>query len=347
MSARAVLTLPVRGALSAARALRHRWLRLKPGRRVRRAGARAGGAWQRRLRPLATSLRQLTWYDVPGERRRCPACGAGAVRHLQALEYTRQLAPARRCGFVSGCARCGLVFANPLPTPEDLEHTYRPDGTWGRTRPDHEPPVSRDRLAALFAPVAGELDVLRPPAGAAVLDVGCGLGGMLDSLAALGWVTAGIDPGTKEAFERHRELHAVPAHPEFDLVILHHVLEHVIDPAGILGAVARATRPGGYLLVSVPNLDTLPQHGDLPYCIRSNTHVLAYTRDCLAWLLAAAGFRAISTDADAPATGAGSPRQVVLARREDGALPPTRLPVRVQPANHHLRRTGVLRQRIA
>ena len=54
--------------------------------------------------------------------------------------------------------------------------------------------------------------------GREVLDFGCGLGGMLDAFAALGWETYGIDPSTRAAFARHRELTALPTEPRFDLV---------------------------------------------------------------------------------------------------------------------------------
>lgn len=40
----------------------------------------------------------------------------------------------------------------------------------------------------------------------------------------------------------------------FDLIILWHVLEHIPDPQSTLHAVARLLRPGGVLLVAVPNV---------------------------------------------------------------------------------------------
>jgi 2-polyprenyl-3-methyl-5-hydroxy-6-metoxy-1,4-benzoquinol methylase len=343
-------------------------MQAKPVARVRRRqrqAGKAGAAGARSLVSLVSAARQLVWYAIPGEQAHCPACHASKARPLQPLNLTRPRAAARRVGFISGCERCGVVFANPLPPAAAIDRLYTPD-EWGQTRADHEPPVSRDRLARLCAPIRERLDVLRPPAGATVLDFGCGLGGMLDTLRAAGWTTYGIDPGTKGAFDRHRELPAIPVDPMFDLVILHHVIEHVINPSQILGHLARATRPGGFILVSVPNLDTLLDHRDMAYCIRSSTHVLAYSRDCLTWLLAEAGFRAID---NVDAALAASPRQVMLARREQGSLPrPVRplaaarsvlagnheqaegrppvwpyLPVRVQAAVTNLRRAAVAR----
>ncbi len=267
-------------------------------------------------RPVRRSIRlfrHLLRYTPPGELRHCPACD-GAVRHLAPLGSNRR---AWVYGFVSGCTRCGILFANPLPSLEELEATYSAEGRWGRHRQDEqEKQVSRRRLEALFEPVAADFDVLHPPAGASALDVGCGLGGMLDALAAQGWVTCGIDPATKVAFARHRELQSIPEEPRFDLAVLHHVLEHVTDPLAVLRSLGAAVREGGLLLISVPNLDDVVEHGELKYCIRSDVHVLAYSTNALTWLAAEAGFRVVHSG-----RGPGNHRQrVVLARREDGLL---------------------------
>lgn len=264
-------------------------------------------------RPAARVIRigrHFAAYRVPGESARCPACASEALRLIEPLASNR---PAWRFGFITGCRRCGVLFANPLPSERDLAQVYSPEGEWGRHRQEEqEKQVSARTIAGLFAPAAGELDVLHPPPGAAVLDFGCGLGGMLDAFAALGWDTYGIDPATKVAFNRHHEVTTLPAGPRFDVAILHHVLEHVSAPLDILRAIGIATKPGGLLLVSVPNLDGLPEHRELKYCIRSDVHVLAYTTACLTWLLAEAGFAVISST-----PGRRNPRRrVVLARRD-------------------------------
>jgi SAM-dependent methyltransferase len=160
------------------------------------------------------------------------------------------------------------------------------------------------------------LDVLSPPPGGAAFDFGCGPGQWLDALAAAGWTTYGLEPATKVAFQRHREIASVPMTPRFDLVMLHHVLEHVTEPLVILKELARATRMGGFLMISVPNFDGAHEHGDLEYCLRSKTHVLAYTQPCLEWLTAASGFRIV-----AASTGSGGRHRIVLARRDAGLLP--------------------------
>ena len=70
-----------------------------------------------------------------------------------------------------------------------------------------------------------------------------------------------------EAAEHARAAHGVDVHvasledadlPEraYDAVSALHVVEHVPDVAGFLREMARRARPGGHVLVEVPNLDS-------------------------------------------------------------------------------------------
>jgi SAM-dependent methyltransferase len=122
-----------------------------------------------------------------------------------------------------------------------------------------------------------------------VLDFGCGDGKFLNRLQDRGWETSGIEPSTTVAFLRHRRLTSPPQDGSFELVVLNHVLEHVINPLGLLRQLAGSLREGGVLFVSVPRLDTLPQHGDLKYCL-NHRHVVCFSETCLRGLLARAGF---------------------------------------------------------
>lgn len=201
----------------------------------------------------------------------------------------------RRYGFVGGCEDCGLAFANPGHEAEALKSLYDEDGLWASSRQHTAPPSdpSSSSIARLFGTIASDLNVLSPPVDAAALDIGCGDGGLLNGLQRLGWQTYGIEPAIKIAFRRHVELTQVPDTEQFRLIVLRHVLEHLRDPLDMLRRVERALVPGGYVFISVPNLDALPSHGDFRYCISDRPHISAFTRTCLETLLARAGLDSV------------------------------------------------------
>ena len=268
------------------------------------------------VRRGARIVKHVLRYRAPDELDACPACTSSALTPLMPIPLEGR---SRTYGFASGCDRCGVVFANPLPDAAQVAAVYSPEGEWGRHRQDEqEKQVSQARLQRLFEPVAETLDVLHPPPNSRVVDFGCGLGGMLDAFAAVGWETYGIETAMKTAFTRHRELVVLPAAPTFDIAVLHHVLEHVTEPLTILKQIAGAMREGGLLLISVPNLDDVAVHGEMKYCIRAGVHVLAYTGDSLRWLAAEAGFEVMSDRA-----GLNKDRlrqRIVLARRCTGPI---------------------------
>ena len=266
-------------------------------------------------------MSQRLVYRAPGERDDCPACGSLAIFDLDVLPLR-----AARTGFVCGCDGCGLVFSNPLPAPHDLAEFYSPSGAWGIDRRevgdrDRVPANAGGAWARMFDPIRPEVDVTSPPAGARVLDFGCGEGKLLDRLQACGWDTYGIEPALEHAFPRHRRLEAVPQRATFDLIVLMQVLEHVANPLQLLRHLAGACRAGGHLLVGVPRFDTLPLHRDYRYVLNGRAHITAYTWACLRTLLARAGWEAVAPPPDEIGKGGGRrtrSRLRVLARRVDG-----------------------------
>ena len=268
---------------------------------------------------------QTAFYRVPGEARVCPACGSERLRVLDVLPLLRNI-DGRRYGFVGGCEDCGLAFANPGHEAAALESLYDEDGLWGASRQNTAPPSdpSSSSIARLFGAIANDLNVLTPPPEAAVLDIGCGDGGLLNGLQRLGWRTYGIEPAIKIAFRRHVELTEVPARAQFRLIVLRHVLEHLRDPLDMLRRVERALVPGGYVFISVPNLDALPSHGDFRYCISDRPHISAFTRTCLVTLLARAGLDSVPPGKESEASRTST---LVFARKVTRTVTPAPRPL--------------------
>lgn len=277
---------------------------------------------------LWRSILRASIYRVAGECEQCPSCGSSRLYELDLLPVRR--ATGRRLGFVSGCDECGIVFSNPLPSGEDLELFYSPAGDWRRSRTSEPADRAQEAVEEYhggswswpFEAIRHELSVTEPPPGARVLDFGCGTGKLLDALQAHGWDTAGIEPAIDDAFQKHRRLGSMPDEPMFDLIVAHHVLEHLPDPMALLRQFAGACKLGGFLFLSVPRFDTLPMHRDYRYVINGRAHVTAYTWPCMQVLLGRTGWMPIGVPPERVAKGGGrmtTSRLRVFARRSDRA----------------------------
>ncbi len=138
----------------------------------------------------------------------------------------------------------------------------------------------------------------RLPAGASVLDVGCGTGFVLERLAERYEVT-GLEPDESVRARAHPsiagrllpggsdDLSALRGHA-FDAVLMLDVLEHVDDDVGALRQVGMALAPSGLLLATVPaNPKLWSQHDVL------NEHRRRYYSSMLTEAMRAAGYRVI------------------------------------------------------
>jgi SAM-dependent methyltransferase len=169
---------------------------------------------------------------------------------------------------------------------------------------------------AVFAPdyfgfVRREIAPLLPDRAEQALEVGCGRGGTLAWLKRSGIAVriTGIerDPGAA-AVARARVDRLIEGDAEaalarlvpasLDLVLCLDVLEHLVDPWRAMGYIAKALRPGGSVVLSVPNIRhysvSLPLvcRGRWQYeeaGILDRTHLRFFTRRGAADLIAGAG----------------------------------------------------------
>jgi methionine biosynthesis protein MetW len=157
------------------------------------------------------------------------------------------------------------------------------------------------------------------PPGGRVLDIGCASGGLLALLRPVAGHLAGLELSPTAARAAGQIGDEVvcgaledPGLPfgagSFDLVVLADVLEHLADPAAGLARATAWCRPGGAVLVSVPNIAhwharlTLlrgrwPQEDSGTF---DASHLRWFTGDSLRALLAGAGLREIQLDAIVP-----------------------------------------------
>ncbi|MCP5145044.1 MAG: class I SAM-dependent methyltransferase [Gammaproteobacteria bacterium] len=193
------------------------------------------------------------------------------------------------------CDRCGMVFISPLPTQSELEQYYRT-----RYREDYkgtyEPRRKHVYRAAQSALLRWQrLDALGRRKGT-VLDVGAGGGEFLYLMHRLGFETIGVEPHAGYAgFARRaygleiiegpiQALNLEPA--RYDIITVHHVLEHLPDPVTALSRLRKSLRAGGVLLVEVPNIRAR-YHS--PATRFHRAHLMSFSAETLIAAAAAAG----------------------------------------------------------
>lgn len=105
-----------------------------------------------------------------------------------------------------------------------------------------------------------------PPSMGRLLDFGCGGGFLLAEVKALGWEIFGLEPlpghavharaltGGTIVTDTLRDDTFPPSF--FDCVTAFQVFEHLPAPATDLARLFRMTKPGGTILIEVPNIDT-------------------------------------------------------------------------------------------
>jgi 2-polyprenyl-3-methyl-5-hydroxy-6-metoxy-1,4-benzoquinol methylase len=98
--------------------------------------------------------------------------------------------------------------------------------------------------------------------GGRLLEVGVGRGSFLAAARAAGFQVEGCNLSTTLC-QRIQQATGITVHnvslnqlPQdaYDVVVMHHVLEHVADPVGFLRAARERLKPGGVLHLAVPNV---------------------------------------------------------------------------------------------
>jgi len=180
------------------------------------------------------------------QRFRCPQC-AGEVP-LSGAALTCQA-----CG-TAGSSEGGIAALTPPADDRDYPAALVRLVADVETR--HFWFAARNRvILATMRRVLGRLDGLR------LLDVGCGTGFVLAALEAAGLEATGIDMhATSLRLARTRvrgplflsSATDLPFFPDFDVVTLLDVIEHVEDDAAVLREAQRVLQPEGAVVISVP-----------------------------------------------------------------------------------------------
>ncbi len=164
---------------------------------------------------------------------------------------------------VAVCRQCGFGYLHPLPSSAEIA-TFYPPAYYGSTGRKFNSLV--EFAVRLVAARHVRFLARQVPRGGRILDVGCGRGVLLKELADRGFEAHGfeVNPSAAEGVDPRIEIRigddlCDANYPDgyFDQVIIWHVLEHVSDPRATIEEMRRILKPGGELVVAVPNFSSL------------------------------------------------------------------------------------------
>jgi 2-polyprenyl-3-methyl-5-hydroxy-6-metoxy-1,4-benzoquinol methylase len=147
--------------------------------------------------------------------------------------------------------------------------------------------------------------------GDEVLDIGCGRGVLAGEMVERGCRVVGVDfipsdqvaPGLEQYIQTDLMANGIAevgsrlGDRKFDKILLLDIIEHLTDPASVVRECCKLLRPGGQLIVSVPNVANISVRflllfGHFDYSERGildRTHLRFFTRRTIRELLAAEG----------------------------------------------------------
>ena len=202
------------------------------------------------------------------------------------------------------CPQCGLGVLEPRPSAAELDALYR--DSYFVTRYDEGVAIGSEAMRKRLSWEAHRIRFFRPfLKSGRILDVGSGRGYFLLACRESGYEVEGFDV-SEDAAEYVRntlKISVTTGKPDnvpfkdesFDVVTMWHSLEHTENPRIYLDSARRWLRPGGLLVVDVPNyLSTdASKYWDkwdgwsLPY------HFYHFTPESLDKILAQHGFEVI------------------------------------------------------
>jgi 2-polyprenyl-3-methyl-5-hydroxy-6-metoxy-1,4-benzoquinol methylase len=191
----------------------------------------------------------------------CPVCGSADIRQVMTV---KDFTVSGESFPVMHCNGCQGRFTQRAPDAEGIGKYYRAESYISHTD-TRKGLVNRMYHLVRNLTLAAKLRMVRELTGlrtGTLLDYGAGTGAFLDTMKRAGWTVTGLEPDdvargvAKQRYDLElkgpEELSALPP-GSFDVITLWHVLEHVHDLQVTVSRLERALKPGGILVIAVPN----------------------------------------------------------------------------------------------
>jgi SAM-dependent methyltransferase len=226
---------------------------------------------------------------------RCCWCGAKTARMLGMFPRIPECAHAEFP--LVQCEGCGVFAIFPQPSDEELTAAYSGE-YYGRPGRKFVGFVSS--VIGMFQGERARRVARLTPKGGRILDIGCGRGAFLQQLRRRGFAVEGTERSAEVAAQAPA---AIPVHigdlldinlppHSYDAITIWHVFEHVRQPAETIQKIRLLLKPGGRLVIAVPNAESAQAeryglhwfHHDPP------RHLFGFGPKSLTMLLTQSGF---------------------------------------------------------
>ena len=202
------------------------------------------------------------------------------------------------------CTRCGLGFLDPRPGQNELQELYL--SSYFRDQYDEGVEPGSPEMARRLSQESHRVRFFRKlKKKGTILDIGCGMGYFLLACRNYGYHVEGFDisgdaaayvKGKLEIPVRTGNMKSLPyGEGSFDIITMWHFLEHTPDPRAYLKKTWEWLKPGGLLVVEVPNYEGTDaiktwdnwKGWQLPY------HLYHFTEKSLCDMLSQYGFQTV------------------------------------------------------
>lgn len=204
-----------------------------------------------------TNFSKLFHVEQPLQNTICPICGG--AEFSPNMKLTDHFLSGEEFQLIK-CNNCEVLITTPAPTPDKIFEYYKSDAYvshndskkgWLNLAYQKVKNITLRQKIALIE---------KHTAGKELLDFGCGTGDFLKFASTKGFTIFGIEPdesarniSISKGIPVSDISHLESSQDTFDVITLWHVLEHTYDPLKTLSDLMKVLRPGGVLILALPN----------------------------------------------------------------------------------------------
>lgn len=219
----------------------------------------------------------------------CPVCGNSESHFIQQIHMIMppEMPLPNQYDLVS-CQRCGFCYADTAAKQSDYDVYYSTYNNYSGQGENHTFHITFSKI----------LDFLKEKTdkNSRMMDIGFGKGQLLTQLYSLGYTNLfGIDPSLHSvarlqesgitAYQRSIFDSAAELDQTVDIAFFMSVVEHLLDPRGAVSSAAKYLKPGGYLIVDIPDYSYCGQMRlPIPNCFNQE-HINYFSEESFATML--------------------------------------------------------------